>query len=128
MDPLKELGMHAGASPGIFRKAEMLRKNMTLPEKKMWNFLKTKPMGYKFRRQHPFGIYILDFYCHMKKLSIEVDGKNHEKKTQIIYDQERTLFIRELKVLELRYRNEEVLTNFDKIEKDILEHLGADTL
>jgi len=122
---MKDIGMHAGASPGIFRKAEMLRNNMTLPEQKMWNFLRTKPLGYKFRRQHPFGIYILDFYCHKKRLSIEIDGKNHEQNTQKLYDQERTKFILGLKVQEIRFQNEEVLFNFSKIENDILQYLRS---
>lgn len=56
--------LHAGASPTIFKFAERLRRNMTDSEKKLWGFLKQKPNGFKFRRQHPFGIYILDFYCH----------------------------------------------------------------
>jgi very-short-patch-repair endonuclease len=73
MDPLKEIGMHAGASPNIFRKAEMLRSKMTIYETKIWRFLSKKPLGFKFRRQHPFGIYVLDFYCHSKRLSIEID-------------------------------------------------------
>ncbi len=71
--------MHDGASPKIFRYAHILRKNMTEPELKLWEFLKKHPLGYKFRRQHPIHKYILDFYCHKKRLSIEVDGKNHNK-------------------------------------------------
>ncbi|MBO9682401.1 MAG: DUF559 domain-containing protein [Flavisolibacter sp.] len=43
----------------------------------LWNYLRTKPFGFKFRRQHPFSIYILDFYCHQLKLVIEVDGSIH---------------------------------------------------
>ena len=126
MDPLKEIGMHAGASARIFQKAEMLRNKMTIQEKKMWNFLKKKPLGYKFRRQHPFGIYILDFYCHSKRLSIEIDGKNHAH--QIDYDKERTQFINCFRVEEIRFLNENIFNNFDKIEKVILEYLRADSL
>ncbi len=40
-------------------------------------YLKTKPFGLKFRRQHPYSVYILDFYCHKLKLVIEVDGSIH---------------------------------------------------
>ena len=55
--------------------AEKLRAKMTEPEKKLWDFLKTKPLGFKFRRQHPFSTYVLDFYCHRAQLAIEIDGK-----------------------------------------------------
>ena len=126
MDPLTEIGMHAGASPGIFKKAEMLRNKMTTSEEKMWNFLKKKPLGFKFRRQHPFGAYILDFYCHAKRLSIEIDGKNHSY--QYDYDKERTNFINSLLVEEIRFQNEEVMTNFNDVDKIILEYLRADSL
>jgi hypothetical protein len=60
-DPLQIEGMHYGATPKVFRNAARLRKNMTDSEKKLWAYLKSKPMGYKFRRQHPISRYILDF-------------------------------------------------------------------
>ena len=73
-DPLKISGMHDGAIPEIFRNAAKLRANMTETENIIWEFLRTKPSGFKFRRQHPINKYILDFYCHRKRLSIEIDG------------------------------------------------------
>ena len=66
--------MHAGAKPELFRFAEKLRANMTEEEKKLWAYLRSKPKGFKFRRQHPFSQYILDFYCHKAQLAIEIDG------------------------------------------------------
>ena len=45
----------------------------------LWGYLKTKSLGFKFRRQHPYSLYILDFYCHSLKLVIEIDGSIHEK-------------------------------------------------
>ncbi len=51
----------------------------------VWEYLKTKPLGLKFRRQHPINCYVLDFYCRRKRLSIEIDGRYHnnleEKRT-----------------------------------------------
>lgn len=76
-DPLKISGMHDGAAPSVFKNAERLRENMTEPELKLWDYLKTKPMGFKFRRQHPIAGYVLDFYCHKLRLSIELDGEYH---------------------------------------------------
>tara|TARA_R110001606_G_scaffold371934_1_gene528883 strand:+ start:1346 stop:1549 length:204 start_codon:yes stop_codon:yes gene_type:complete len=55
-------------------KARELRKTMSKPEIMLWQQLRKKPLGIKFRRQHPIGSYILDCYCPSAKLGIEVDG------------------------------------------------------
>ena len=69
--------MHAGAIKLLYQRARELRNNSTHTEQILWGYLKTKPLGFKFRRQHPYSIYILDFYCHTLKLVIEVDGSIH---------------------------------------------------
>jgi very-short-patch-repair endonuclease len=66
--------MFSGADSFLFERASKLRKQQTFAEEILWNYLRTKPFGFKFRRQHAFSIYILDFYCHSLKLAIEVDG------------------------------------------------------
>ena len=50
---------------------------MTLPEGLLWRELRKRPDGLKFRRQHPSGVYVLDFYCSDARLAIEVDGIAH---------------------------------------------------
>ena len=60
------------------QRARKLRREMTLPEVKLWTVLRSRPGGFKFRRQHPAGVYILDFYCAAVRLAIEVDGWAHE--------------------------------------------------
>ncbi len=67
-DSLKISGMHDGATPKVSRNAAKLRDNMTESEKKLWEYLKTKPLGFKIRRQRPLAGYILDFYCHKFKI------------------------------------------------------------
>ena len=118
--PNLNAGMHAGAKSEIFRFAEELRKKMTMPEKILWNYLKQKPLGFKFRRQHPFYRYILDFYCHKAKLSIEIDGAYHLSKEQKKLDNLRTKTITSIGLKELRFSNEEVMKDtedvIDKIE------------
>jgi very-short-patch-repair endonuclease len=52
---------------------------MTLPELKLWQVLRQRPESLKFRRQHPCGRYIADFYCHEARLVIEVDGEAHNR-------------------------------------------------
>jgi very-short-patch-repair endonuclease len=112
--------MHAGASPEIFRIAAKLRMKMSEPEKKLWAYLKLKPKETKFRRQHPCSTYILDFYCHSKSFSIEIDGENHNTKKQKEKDLERTSHLNKLGIKEIRFTNDEILNNFeavvDKIE------------
>ncbi|HEX4876974.1 MAG TPA: DUF559 domain-containing protein [Chitinophagaceae bacterium] len=72
--------MHNGAIKPLYQRARELRNSATFAENILWGYLRQKPQGYKFRRQHPYAIYILDFYCHSLKLVIEVDGSIHELK------------------------------------------------
>lgn len=123
MSEQEYLGMHAGAKPELFRFAEELRANMTEAEKKVWEFLRLKPKGFKFRRQHPFGRYILDFYCHRAKLAIEIDGKYHELTEQKKLDETRTNDIENTGIQELRFTNEEVINQFEKVKNVILGQL-----
>ena len=69
--------MFSGAGKFLFERASKLREQQTFAEDILWNYLRTKPLGLKFRRQYPFSVYILDFYCHQLKLAIEVDGSIH---------------------------------------------------
>ncbi|MBY5950861.1 endonuclease domain-containing protein [Algoriphagus marincola] len=105
-----------GASPEIHKRARELRKQMTPAEKVLWNFLKNKSLeGFKFRRQHPIDKYIVDFYCHQKKLVIEVDGSIHDQLDQKEYDSGRTSVLEEFGLKVIRFRNEEVLDNFQSV-------------
>src|SRR3990172_9586899 len=89
-----DIGMWKGAPTSGFLKAKELRNQMTISERQLWSELeKNKLLGVKFRRQHPIGIYIVDFYAHKFKLIIELDGKYHLNKKQQILDKERTAFL-----------------------------------
>lgn len=66
----------------LIEQAKEMRKNPTIAEALLWGELKAKKLaGYKFRRQHPLGSFIVDFYCPSKKLVIEVDGPFHANQT-----------------------------------------------
>ncbi len=58
-----------GATPSIFENARILREKPTKAEKTLWDKLKGKQLGVKFRRQHPVYTYVADFYCYEKKIS-----------------------------------------------------------
>ncbi len=61
-----------------YAKARTLRAEMSLPEVLLWQHLRKQPLGVKFRRQHPVGDYVVDFYSPAAKLGIEIDGIAHE--------------------------------------------------
>lgn len=66
---------------------------MTLPERLLWRELRGNPDGMKFRRQHPLGPYVLDFYCAAAKLGIEIDGIAHDMGNRPAADRSRDAFI-----------------------------------
>ncbi|MFT4761910.1 MAG: very-short-patch-repair endonuclease [Paraglaciecola sp.] len=121
---LAYLEMHQMASTKMFEYAKKLRENMTKAEIALWEELRAKKLDdLKFRRQHPIGIYILDFYCHAKRLSIELDGGYHKNEEQRKFDKERTFHLKEVLIDEIRFRNEEVLTNIPKVLNEIRQKL-----
>ena len=93
MSGIMERKMHRGAIKPLYQMARELRNNATHAETLLWGYLKTKPLGYKFRRQHPYSVYILDFYCHSLKLVFEVDGSVHDLPEVKINDEQRIVLI-----------------------------------
>jgi len=71
------------------RYARKLRRKMTLPEVILWHWLRQRPDGIKFRRQHPTGPYVLDFFCSDARLAIEVDGEAHSRGDRPLRDETR---------------------------------------
>lgn len=111
--------MHSGALKELYQRARELRDNATHAEEVLWGYLRTKPLGYKFRRQHPYAIYILDFYCHCKKLVIEVDGDIHNQEEVRALDtlRQRQLEADGLKVI--RFTNEEIKLGIESVIRTI---------
>ena len=107
------------ANPLLFERAKHLRNHLTDAEIKLWGYLRARLMGYKFRRQHPIGIYIADFYCHTCKLVIEADGSIHEQETvqQADNEQQRSLVADGLEVI--RFTNNEILKNTEHVIEQI---------
>ncbi len=73
--------------------ARSLRQNQTVAENQLWEILRDKHIMVKFRRQHPLGSFILDFYAPKVRLAIEVDSSIHNRKDQREYDQFRQKLI-----------------------------------
>ncbi len=102
-----------------------LRSGMTPAEARLWTYLKGKQLdGRKFRRQHSFGGYILDFYCPAERLAIELDGKPHFYPQAMEYDRRRDVFLKQHGVLVLRFVNRWVFENPDGVLNHICEHFG----
>jgi len=117
-----EYEFYYGASSTTKAQASELRKNMTSAEKVLWQKLKNNQVcGLKFRRQHPVDIFILDFYCHERKLAIEVDGGIHNQQEQKEWDENRTFELNEFGIKVLRFTNEEVI-NQTKIVLDSIRN------
>ncbi len=91
--------------------AEKNRKNPTEDESILWDMLKGNNIGLHFRRQHIILDYIVDFICIEKGLVIELDGGYHNDPEQKEYDERRTAHLQQLGYTELRFANEELLTN-----------------
>ncbi len=84
-----------------------LRLGATKAEKVLWQELKDKKLGYKFRRQFQIDCFIVDFYCHKLRLVIELDGPIHELQKE--YDEERTKEIEKRGLVVIRYLNDYIL-------------------
>lgn len=115
MDTYNE-NLHHHASPSIYENARALRRLATPAEEILWKILRNRQLfSLKFRRQHPFSSYILDFYCHELKLCIEADGDIHLEKDIAAYDLERTRFLRDHNIHVLRFTNEQILQDITSV-------------
>jgi very-short-patch-repair endonuclease len=84
-------------------RARSFRKSLTSPELGLWLRLKNrKHGGFKFRRQHPIGPYVLDFYCAEARPAVEIDGEVHNSPDQVAHDRRRDAYFREHGIETLR--------------------------
>ena len=99
----------------LFSRRKNLRNNLTPQEITLWLYLKDSKLGFKFRRQHSIGSYILDFYCPTKKLAVEIDGSQHFEKDAKAYDEKRTEYLVSKGIQILRFTNAEINTNISGV-------------
>ena len=93
------------------RRARALRITMSKPERLLWSALRKDKLGVRFRKQHPAGPYVLDFYCDSAKLCVEVDGETHEFTAK--RDSRRDRWLADQGVRTLRIPAREVLRNLE---------------
>ena len=105
--------------------ARELRKNQTAAEELLWRLLRNRrALGFKFRRQHQFGDYIADFYCHEANLVIECDGSAHESNEGWHHDQERDAYMISQGLRVLRFSNDRVLNHTAGVINEICQILS----
>ena len=110
---------------GDKKKARGLRRSMSLPEVLLWRELRSKPDGVQFRRQHPAGPYVLDFFCATANLAIEVDGEAHNYGDRPQRDLARDAWLLKQGVEVLRIPAAEVLKNLDGVMQAISSAVDA---
>ena len=99
-----------------------MRKNLTPAENILWQRLRKKQFGgLRFRRQHPIGRFIVDFYCAEARLVVEVDGGVHDEPGHAEYDEDRQRFLQALGLRVLRFSNAQVINETDAVLEVIAE-------
>ena len=102
------------------KRARKLRSEMSLPETILWRELRQRPGGYKFRRQHPAGDYVLDFYCARARLDIEVDGSVHDNPARAEQDRRRAAWLRSQGIATTRVPAQRVLEDLEAVVRRIV--------
>ena len=126
MDGDEQICRSRGITPELQQAAWQLRSRMTPAEQVLWEALRDRRLnGLRFRRQHPAGRFILDFYCSRLKLVVELDGGVHEARVE--QDAARTLYLGTYGYRVIRFRNEDVLTDLPTVLEQIADfaHSGS---
>ena len=107
--------------PRMTKRARELRTNATVPERILWGMLRMQQLnGLKFRRQHPVGPYVADFYCPAAKLIVELDGLSHVGRRK--EDDRRTEYLASRGLKVLRLTNDDVLKHPEAVTELIVKH------
>jgi len=111
---------------GLRELTRELRTKETEAEVLLWKLLRNRQlMGFKFRRQHQFGDYVADFYCHEAQLVIECDGPVHEDNERWHHDQNRDAYMIAQGLRVLRFSNAEILNEPDSVLDEIVKRLPS---
>jgi very-short-patch-repair endonuclease len=101
-------------------RARELRRSMTMPELRLWAVLRSRPEAIRFRRQHPVGAFILDFYCARAKLAIEIDGVAHDMGDRPERDRVRDAWLAAHGIETLRIPASAVIADLDTVVRAIV--------
>jgi very-short-patch-repair endonuclease len=98
---------------------------MSPPEVALWQYLRSRPDSFKFRRQHPLGPYKLDFFCHAAALAVEVDGDAHDMGDNPERDARRDSWVARRGIKTLRFLASDVMGNLDGVAAQIQEECAS---
>lgn len=111
---------------GLKELVRELRQKQTSAEALLWELFRNRQLlGFKFRRQHQFGDYVADFYCHEAQLVIECDGPVHQPNEQWHHDQNRDEYMIEQGLRVLRFTNEQILNDPEKVLNEVIRFLPS---
>ena len=121
-------GRGGGGSPPTQRpevyQARKLRKSMSLPENMLWQRLRGSQLGMRFRRQHPIGPYVADFFCPAARFVIEIDGEAHNRGEAPQRDAIRDTYMTERGFRVLRISAADVLRDANAVAEAIAARVG----
>lgn len=112
--------MITGPRPPL-KLARKLRSEMSLPEAMLWKELRKRPGGFKFRRQHPAGDFVLDFFSTKVRLAIEVDGAAHDGADAALRDANRSAFLRSRGIATTRIPAQAILDDIEPVVTRLVE-------
>jgi len=113
-------------TPPTTKRAQRLRRDVTAQEKKLWRYLQAGQVsGVSFRRQHPMGDYVLDFYAPSLKLAVECDGGQHGRPEATARDDQRTEWLKRRGVVVLRYWNSDIDANIEGVVQNIADAVAG---
>ena len=113
----------------VLARARRLRDQQTDAESLVWRLLRNRAfLGLKFRRQHPFPPYTLDFYCDELKLAIELDGGQHNEPDEAQRDTRRSAYLAARGIKVLRYWNHDVLNRTEAVLEDLYAAVAGDSV
>jgi len=115
------------ASDAAFKVAKRERRSGNLPEVLIWRELRKRPGGFKFRRQHPIGSFVLDFACLERRLAIEIDGTAHDRGDRPQRDARRDDELRQRGFRVFRIAAREVLADLEAAIRGIVANCEAQT-
>jgi len=113
------------SSKGNISKARILRKEMTKAERKLWSLLRNGRLKVHFRRQVPFGPYILDFACLEPRIVVELDGSQHLDEKALIYDSKRDLYLKKQGFRVFRISDRDLLANSNGVVNVIYDYIQS---
>ncbi len=111
---------------GLVELVRELRKKPTSAEGLFWQLLRNRQLlEFRFRRQHQFGDYVADFYCHEAQLVIECDGSVHETNELWHHDQDRDAYMIAQGLRVLRFTNDRILNETENVLEEIAKYLPS---